>query len=289
MRRITLHMFTPVSVRRARACANSPVVTRQFAEVMMKRLLLLGTIGLLAACAESPTTPASVSVSAAVGRGNSSNAKVCQKNGWTGLVTSSGASFASEEACVSYAATGGQLYKTQTISFTSTNPSPVTVGDPSYTPTATATSGLPVAITLDVTSSGCVLSSGVVSFASGGTCVINANQAGNSFWYPAPQQTQSITILAPVTPLACATSPVTPDGPNYSFTFTASGGVAPYTHHWTVSGSEAATFSGPTSTNVVSSDYFFGAEYYRLWGYYVSDNTGATAACHSPTPADIVS
>jgi len=165
----------------------------------MKRLLLLGTLGLLAGCAESPTQPASLQVSAAL-RGNSANAKLCQKNGWTGLVTSSGNPFASEEACVSYAAKGGKLYRTQTISFTSTNPSPVNVGDPSYTPTATATSGLTVAFTLDGASTGCALTSGVVSFASAGTCVINANQAGNTDWYPAPQQTQSITILA-VTPL----------------------------------------------------------------------------------------
>ena len=42
--------------------------------------------------------------------GNSTNAKKCQKNGWQTLVTSGGTSFASEEACTSYAAAGGTLY-----------------------------------------------------------------------------------------------------------------------------------------------------------------------------------
>ena len=44
------------------------------------------------------------------GGGNSAYAKKCQKNGWQTLVTSSGASFASEEECTSYAAQGGVLY-----------------------------------------------------------------------------------------------------------------------------------------------------------------------------------
>jgi hypothetical protein len=42
--------------------------------------------------------------------GNSTAAKKCQKNGWQSLVTSSGTSFASEEACTSYAAQGGVLF-----------------------------------------------------------------------------------------------------------------------------------------------------------------------------------
>jgi hypothetical protein len=44
------------------------------------------------------------------GGGNSLNAKLCQKNGWEQLVTSTGASFTSEGQCTSYAAGGGTLY-----------------------------------------------------------------------------------------------------------------------------------------------------------------------------------
>ncbi len=82
----------------------------------------------------------------------------------------------------------------QTISFTSTNPSPVTVGGANYTPTATSTSGLTVAITLDPSSTGCVLTSGVVSFPNTGTCVIDVNQIGSGNYNAATQMQQSITI-----------------------------------------------------------------------------------------------
>jgi hypothetical protein len=48
-----------------------------------------------------------VGVSAAAAADNSANAKLCQKGGWRDLVTSTGAGFASEGDCVSYAAYGG--------------------------------------------------------------------------------------------------------------------------------------------------------------------------------------
>ena len=56
----------------------------------------------------------------------------------------------------------------------------MTAGGATYTPTATATSGLAVTITLDGTSTGCTLNAGVVGFTAGGTCVVDANQAGNA-------------------------------------------------------------------------------------------------------------
>jgi hypothetical protein len=59
-------------------------------------------------------------------------------------------------------------------------PAGATVGGATYAPTAAATSGLTVAITLDSASTGCSLSGGgVVSFPHTGTCVIDLNQAGN--------------------------------------------------------------------------------------------------------------
>ena len=135
---------------------------------------------------------------ASAGGGNSDFAHLCKKNGWMNLVRADGTSFANQGACVSYGANGGKLG--QTITFTSANPSPVTLGGPTYTPTATATSGLPVAITLDGASTGCSLSSGVVSFTAAGTCVIDANQGGNGTWAAAAQKQQSITVnAAPLT------------------------------------------------------------------------------------------
>lgn len=87
----------------------------------------------------------------------------------------------------------------QTISFTSANPSPVRYGD-SYTPTATATSGLPVSFSIDAAStSGCTITGGVVSFTGSpgvGTCIVDADQPGNASYGAAPEVQQVITVLA---------------------------------------------------------------------------------------------
>jgi hypothetical protein len=86
----------------------------------------------------------------------------------------------------------------QTINFTSTAPSNATVGGSTYTPTATATSTLPVTFTIDATASSvCSISAGIVSFNAAGTCVINANQAGNANYKPATQAQQSFAVNLP--------------------------------------------------------------------------------------------
>jgi hypothetical protein len=135
-----------------------------------------------------------VAASPAHGAGNSLNAKTCQKSGWATVVTMTGAKFANEEACVSYAAKGGTLKRAQTVSFISADPSPATVGS-AYTPAASATSGLPVAITIDPASSSvCSKSGAVVTFDDAGTCTIDASQAGNATYNAAPRAQQSITV-----------------------------------------------------------------------------------------------
>ena len=84
---------------------------------------------------------------------------------------------------------------TQTISFTSTAPASATVGGPTYNVTATATSGLPVALTIDPSASAvCSISGSTVSFIGVGTCVIDANQAGDVNYSPAPQVQQSFAV-----------------------------------------------------------------------------------------------
>ncbi len=84
----------------------------------------------------------------------------------------------------------------QTISFTSTAPTNEPVSGPTYTPIASATSGLAVAITVDSTSASvCSIDgSGKVSFQAAGTCTIDANQAGNADYNPAAQVQQSFTV-----------------------------------------------------------------------------------------------
>jgi uncharacterized repeat protein (TIGR02543 family) len=83
---------------------------------------------------------------------------------------------------------------TQTITRTSTSPSsPVVAG--TYTPTATASSGLTVAITIASGSSSiCSISAGLVTFNAAGSCVIQYNQAGNSSYAAASQVTETLTI-----------------------------------------------------------------------------------------------
>ena len=85
------------------------------------------------------------------------------------------------------------LLTSQTITFTSTAPVLPAINS-TYTPTATATSGLAVSFTVDASSTlgACSISAGVVTFLAAGTCIVDANQVGNSTYAPAPQVQQSI-------------------------------------------------------------------------------------------------
>ena len=53
-----------------------------------------------------------------------------------------------------------------------------------------------VTFTIDASSTTgtCSIASGVVSFSAAGTCIIDANQSGNSDYAPAPQLQQVITV-----------------------------------------------------------------------------------------------
>jgi hypothetical protein len=81
----------------------------------------------------------------------------------------------------------------QTINFTA--PGTGTVGG-TFTPAPTATSGLTVTTTIDPASTlgACSLSAGVVTFTGSGSCIIDANQAGNLNYLPAPQVRRTVTI-----------------------------------------------------------------------------------------------
>lgn len=85
----------------------------------------------------------------------------------------------------------------QTVSFTSTAPTNATLDSSPYVPTASATSGLPVAITVDASSSSvCSIDgSGNVTYQAAGTCTLNANQGGNIDYAAAAQVQQSFTVL----------------------------------------------------------------------------------------------
>ena len=83
----------------------------------------------------------------------------------------------------------------QTLAFTSTTPTNATVGGHVYVPRAQSSSGLPVSLAVDASSSAvCAISSGAVSFIRTGTCTIDANQGGNGNWNPATQVQQSFAV-----------------------------------------------------------------------------------------------
>jgi hypothetical protein len=84
----------------------------------------------------------------------------------------------------------------QSISFTTTAPTSAVYGD-SYTPAAAGgASGNAVTFTIDNSSDSavCSYSAGVVSFTGVGTCVLDANQAGDADYSAAPQVQQSFSI-----------------------------------------------------------------------------------------------
>lgn len=85
----------------------------------------------------------------------------------------------------------------QTISFASTAPTNAIVGGAAYTPAATATSGLAVSFAIDPAATAvCSLAAGVVSFQAAGTCIVNANQAGDTNFAAAGQVQQSFSVVA---------------------------------------------------------------------------------------------
>jgi len=82
----------------------------------------------------------------------------------------------------------------QAVAFTSAPPTHAVADGFPYTIVASATSGLPVALSLDASSTGCTLAGATVSFTAAGTCVIDANQAGNATYNAAPESRQSLTV-----------------------------------------------------------------------------------------------
>jgi hypothetical protein len=84
----------------------------------------------------------------------------------------------------------------QTITFTSAPPSPALFGG-TYTPSATGgASGNPVTFSIDSSSTAgaCWILKGKISFIGSGSCVVDANQAGNANYNAAPKKQQSFSI-----------------------------------------------------------------------------------------------
>ncbi|MGA2805488.1 MAG: kelch repeat-containing protein [Acidimicrobiales bacterium] len=129
----------------------------------------------------------------------------------------------------------------QTITFTSSPPSGATVGS-TYTLTATGgPSGNAVTFT---TSSVCTVSGSTVSFTGVGECVIDANQAGDADYLPAPQVQQKITVGKAAQTITFTSRPPSDATVGVTYTVTATGG--PSRNAVTFTTSSVCTVSGST-------------------------------------------
>ncbi|HEX4188920.1 MAG TPA: hypothetical protein VHY83_13575 [Solirubrobacteraceae bacterium] len=134
----------------------------------------------------------------------------------------------------------------QKIEFTSSPPEPGLVGG-SYTPTATATSGLPVTFSIASSSEPrCSISKGKVEFLAPGQCVIDANQEGElPAWEPAPQKEQEVEVKRPQT-IEFTSTPPNPGtvGSTYSVAAVGGGSESPVVFTIDPSTVAACTISG---------------------------------------------
>ena len=143
----------------------------------------------------------------------------------------------------------------QTITISSTAPASAKVGGPTYAFVATASSGLPLALSIDPGSTTvCSITGSTVSFIGVGTCKVLADQAGNTNWNPAPQVFQSFAVaIGDQTTSFTSTAPVgeTVGGPTYVVTATASSGL-PVALTIDVTATSVCSLSGNTSGSSVS-------------------------------------
>jgi hypothetical protein len=124
--------------------------------------------------------------------------------------------------------TDGNGPTAQTITFSSTVPSSATVGGPTYAVSATASSGLSVTLSIDSSASlVCSLSGSTVSFIGAGTCVIDANQAGNTNYSPASQVQQTFNVGPAPRAIISLDSATATVGKAFSFTVTTTGTPIP--------------------------------------------------------------
>ena len=98
--------------------------------------------------------------------------------------------------------------KSQTITITSTPPSPASVSG-SYPLAANSDSGLDVAFSIDptTTDSACSLTGSTVSFDAAGSCVVDFDQSGDGTFAPATQVQQTIAVTKVGTAVSVTTSP----------------------------------------------------------------------------------
>jgi hypothetical protein len=160
-------------------------------------------------------------------------------------------------AAITFALVGwgtGTALPPQAITFTSTPPASAAPGD-TYQVTATGGgSANPVTFTIDPASATvCTISGATIAFNHAGTCVINANQAGNASYQPAPQVQQTAAVTAThVGPLAQQITFTSPPpagaepGDTYQVTATGGGSGNPVTFTIDPASTSVCSISGAT-------------------------------------------
>jgi hypothetical protein len=143
----------------------------------------------------------------------------------------------------------GRVLAAQAISFTSQAPSPA-VGS-TYTVTARGGgSGNPVTFTIDPAStSACSISGATVTFNQAGTCVIDANQAGNAHYQAAAQRQQDIAVTTTQTISFTSTAAAnSAAGDTYDVTATGGASGNPVTFTIDPASTSICSISGATVT-----------------------------------------
>jgi hypothetical protein len=163
----------------------------------------------------------------------------------------------------------------QTISFTSTAPTKPAIGG-KYKVEATAGSGLPVSFSIDgsSTAGACSVSAGTVSFTGAGTCVIDANQAGNGTYLPAPQKQQTVEVVKASQTITFTSTPPSPAIFGGTYTPSATGGAS----------GNPVTFSIDPSSGSGACSISAGTVSFTGVGLCVIDANQAGSANYVPAP-----
>jgi hypothetical protein len=163
------------------------------------------------------------------------------------------------------------------ISVTSTDSSAIVGGQ--YTPTASATSGDPVVVTVDASTSPsntCTVNSGTVTFYAAGSCVLDFNDFGNTDYVAASQIQQAITVgPGPPAGLSILGNPSTPASG-------APGNGDSLTYQYNQPMSQSSMYSGFTGSASVCVDLTTSgrsSSYQTLWTVFTySSNTCRSTA-----------